>query len=387
MLNKLNSLALLREMLYVEPLLSMSNFLNVKRSGAEVDELLDLYGEFCSVLYDLRSDADLSESIWDALVDNMNPYLRDVIEGKETSYLKAILEKELDVLTEIGSVTSEEIFDGVTYEGYVPSFTSTKVDFKSRYNAMLDNISTTGYGIYARHNIFKIVDGKLDPVKHPDPIRAEDLFCYEMQREKVVNNTRNFVEGRSFADVLLYGDAGTGKSSTVKAASRMFFDKGVRLVELPKSEINNLADVIEYISNIPLKFIIFIDDISFDADDDRIGSLKSVIEGAASGGRKNVVIYATSNRRHMIKETFSARENEIHSSDTIAEQMSLSERFGLRVLFDKPNKFTFLEIVKNLMKLRGIEMPEEDMAVQAERFATRSGGRSARVARQFVDSL
>ncbi|MCQ2516848.1 MAG: ATP-binding protein [Saccharofermentans sp.] len=387
MLNKLNSLALLRGMIYEEPLISLVNVASDIDEELPLENILESYGAFCAILYELRSDADFSEAIWDALVDNMNPYLKSVIEGAESFPLRNTLEKELDVLTQIGSVDSKELSASINYDGYIPEFTSSKVDFKSRYLEMISNISTTGYGVYARNNIFKIVEGKLEPVKHPDPIRAGDLFCYEMQREKVVNNTRNFVEGRSFADVLLYGDAGTGKSSTVKAASRMFFDKGVRLVELPKSEINNLADVIEYISNIPLKFIIFIDDISFDADDDRIGSLKSVIEGAASGGRKNVVIYATSNRRHMIKETFSARENEIHSSDTIAEQMSLSERFGLRVLFDKPNKITFLEIVKNLMKLRGIEMPEDEMAVQAERFATRSGGRSARVARQFVDSL
>lgn len=387
MIKKLNSLALLRGMTYEEPLNSLAAFASDIEEGEPIENILESYSAFCSVLYELRSDADFSEALWDCLVDNMNPYLRSVIVGNESTALKATLEKELEVLTLIGACSSKDFAEKINYDGYIPEFTSTKIDFKLRYLDMINNITTLGYGVYSRHNIFKVVNGELEPVKHPDPIKVEDLFCYEMQREKVINNTRNFVEGKSFADVLLYGDAGTGKSSTVKAASRMFFDKGLRLVELPKSEINNLSNVIEYISSVPLKFIIFIDDVSFDADDDRIGSLKSVIEGAASGGRKNVVIYATSNRRHMIKETFSARENEIHSSDTIAEQLSLSDRFGLKVLFDKPNKATYLEIVHNLLNLRGIEMDEEEIALKAERFATRSGGRSARLARQFVDSL
>ena len=131
----------------------------------------------------------------------------------------------------------------------------------------------------------------------------------------------------------------------------------------------------------------FIDDISFESNDERIGALKSVLEGAASGGRKNIVIYCTSNRRHIIKESFSDRSDEIHSSDTIAEQLSLSDRFGLRILFDKPNKQVYLEIVKKLCELRNINLPEEEVASKAETFAIRAGGRSARLARQFVDSL
>ena len=161
----------------------------------------------------------------------------------------------------------------------------------------------------------------------------------------------------------------------------------MRLVELPNSEIDNLATVIDMLSHIPMKFFLFIDDISFEATDDRIGALKSVLEGAASGGRKNIIICATSNRRHMIKETFSDRQNEIHQADTIAEQMSLSERFGLRVLYEKPNKQDFLTIVKRIAERRGLKIDEGELEEGAERFALRGGGRSARLARQYVDSL
>lgn len=395
LLREIESIALFRGVRNKEPLSSLCDFLLKMEPDYSVEEMIDSYGNFCSKLYELRADCDLSAAIWDALVDDMNPFLRfriDLINNPESAtkmsrLMELTAQRELDLLTRIGNYTSYDFKNEMYYDGYLPDFRSSHIDFKKRYMMMLDSIETEGYGVYKRCNIFKVKDGKLCVVKHPDPIRAEDLFCYERQRGKVVDNTKAFCEGRPFADVLLYGDAGTGKSSAVKSSARMFFGKGVRLVELPKQEIEKLPDIIEELTEIPLKFIIFIDDISFDADDDRIGSLKSVIEGAASGGRKNIVIYATSNRRHMIKETFSSRANEVHASDTIAEQLSLSERFGLRVLFDKPDKATYLEIVKNLLKLRKIKMSEEDMALKAEQFATRSGGRSARTARQFVDSL
>ena len=394
-LREICSIALFRDVRDKEPLRSLSDFLLKMGPGYSMEEMIDSYGEFVSTLYSLRADCDLSAAIWECLADDMNPYLRykinELVEPDKVTRMSHLLEltakRELDLLTRIGSYTSTEFKNEMIYDGYLPEFTSSHIDFKKRYMRMIDTITTKGYGIYARYDFFRIKNGELTPVTSPDPISINDMFCYERQRNKVYKNTKDFVEGRSFQDVLLYGDAGTGKSSTVKSAARLFFGSGIRLVEVPKSELHGLSEVIELLSKVPLKFILFIDDVSFDADDDRIGTLKSVIEGAASGARKNIAIYATSNRRHMIKETFSARENEIHTSDTIAEQMSLSERFGLRILFDKPNKDTFLEIVKGLAEAKGVDMPEEDLMKEAEQFAIRGGGRSARIARQFVDSL
>lgn len=394
-LREICSLALFRNVRQKEPLKSLCDFLLKMGPGFSMEEMIDSYGHFVSVLYEMRADADLSAAIWDALSEDMNPYLRHRIDTllrpdqtvKASTLLKLTAERELDLLTRIGNYSSYDFKDAMVYDGYLPDFRSSHIDFKKRYMTMIDQIGSSGYGMYAKYHFFRIKDGALDPVTNPDPIRVEDLFCYEKQRERVINNTRKFSEGKTFEDILLYGDAGTGKSSTVKAAARMFADSGVRLVEVPKSELHGLSEIIKMLTEVPLKFIIFIDDVSFDADDDRIGSLKSVIEGAASGARKNIAIYATSNRRHMIKETFSARENEIHTSDTIAEQMSLSERFGIRILFDKPNKDTYLKIVNGMMKLRGLDMNEEELAIAAEQYAIRGGGRSARVARQFVDSL
>ncbi len=394
-LREICSIALFREVREKEPLKSLSAFLLKMGPGYSMEEMIDSYGEFVSTLYSLRADCDLSAAIWECLADDMNPYLRykinELVEPEKNTRMSHLLEltakRELDLLTRIGSYTSTEFKNEMIYDGYLPEFTSSHIDFKKRYMRMIDTLTTKGYGIYARYDFFRIKNGELTPVTNPDPISIEDLFCYERQRNLVYKNTKAFVEGRSFQDVLLYGDAGTGKSSTVKSAARLFFGSGIRLVEVPKAELHGLSEVIDLLSRVPLKFIIFIDDVSFDADDDRIGTLKSVIEGAASGARKNVAIYATSNRRHMIKETFSARENEIHTSDTIAEQLSLSERFGLRILFDKPNKDTFLEIVKGLAQAKGVDVPEEQLMKDAEQYAIRGGGRSARIARQFVDSL
>ena len=393
-LREICSIALFRNVRQKEPLLSLCDFLLKMGPGFSMEEMIDSYGHFVSKLYEMRPDADLSAAIWDTLSEDMNPYIRYKIESivdpgqgkKMSTLLKLTAERELDLLTRIGNYTSFDFKDAMVYDGYLPDFTSSHIDFKKRYMQMIDQIETKGYGVYARYDFFRIKNGAVVPVKSPDPICAEDMFCYERQRGKVYDNTRAFASGKAFEDVLLYGDAGTGKSSTVKTAARMFFDQGVRLVEVPKSELHHLSEVFEFLSDVPMKFILFIDDISFDADDDGIGTLKSVIEGAAGGGRKNIAIYATSNRRHMIKETFSARENEIHTSDTIAEQMSLTERFGLRILFDKPNKATYIEIVKGLCKLRGFKADPETIEAEAEQYAIRGGGRSARIARQFVDS-
>ena len=398
LLRKIDSIALLRGVRYKEPLNSLCNFLKLRENGggATIEQLIESYSTFVSVLYNLRVDADLSAAIWDALADDMNPLIKNRIDGiiapDETREMSTLIkltgERELNLLTEIGSYTSTKFKDGMYYDGYLADFRSSKIDFRERYMKMLEELPRKGYGIYSKYLMFKIDKGEVVPVKHPDPIREEELFCYDRQRNLVIDNTRAFLNGKPAADILLYGDAGTGKSSTVKAVARKFGNEGIRLVELPKSEIGGLSYVIEKLSMVPMKFILFIDDISFDANDERIGSLKSILEGAASGDRRNIIIYCTSNRRHIIKETFSDRNDEVHSSDTIAEQMSLSERFGLRILFDKPNKATYIEIVKMLCKLRGItEKTDEELELGAEQYALRNGGRSARLARQYVDYL
>ena len=194
--------------------------------------------------------------------------------------------------------------------------------------------------------------------------------------------------GKPAANALLTGDAGTGKSSTVKAVENAFFDEGLRLIEMRKSQLFLLPRVLDELADNPLKFIIFIDDISFVKDDDCFNALKAVLEGSVSARSKNVVVYATSNRRHIVKEKFSDREgDDIHINDTLQETVSLSERFGLQVTFRKPDKKVYLDIVFRLAADGGIEISGDELELKAERFALSHGGRSPRHARQFIDAL
>ena len=238
--------------------------------------------------------------------------------------------------------------------------------------------------------MFRLTDsGVIEPILSADKTTVDKFVGYKEEREAVLKNTEAFVEGRPAANTLLCGDAGTGKSSTVKAIANLFFDRGIRLIELRKDQLRLLPEVMGKVSENPLKFIIFIDDLAFNKSDDNFSMLKAALEGSASAKADNAVIYATSNRRHIIKESFADREgsDDVHRNDTMQETLSLSERFGLVVLFSKPNKQLYLEIVHTLAKRFEIEMPVERLDVLAEAFALKKGNRSARCAEQFIESL
>ena len=182
------------------------------------------------------------------------------------------------------------------------------------------------------------------------------------------------------------GDAGTGQSSTVKAIANEYADRGLRLVEVKKNQLYELPGLMDSLAENPLKFILFIDDLSFTVNDGDFAALKAILEGSAGGQAANVAVYATSNRRHLIKETLSDREgDDIHASDTRQELMSLAARFGLTVTFSVPDRDRYLYIVRQLAARYGLELGETELAVRAEAFAIRAGGRSARVAKQFVE--
>lgn len=401
LLCKLNSLALMRDVCSREPVASMRRFLELQKSGADQAGLISAYSEFVASIYKIRSDGNLSLEIRDIVFDNENAYLFEKITEAKVRMSNAAskypidnvlvnnAEAELQIMNDLASVQPKYFTDMISgYNGYLPGFHTVNVDISEEYHDMLSNIVKTGYGIFRRYLMFRVSGGEIMPVKTPDPISVDKLYNYELQRNQVISNTQAFIEGRTAADALLYGDAGTGKSSTIKAVARLFEKDGLRLVELPKSELSCLPHIIEVLSASPMKFIVFIDDVSFEADDDRIGMLKSVLEGAAMGGRENILIYATSNRRHMIKESYADRTDEVHLNDTMAETMSLSERFGLKVSFSNPNKQVYLDIVHKLCENKIPEaLQDKSLDVKAESFADRHGGRSARCACQFVNSL
>ena len=242
-----------------------------------------------------------------------------------------------------------------------------------------------GYGVYAMHSAFTWHGGTLTPITSTDPIELAELKNYERQRSQVLENTEAFLDGLPANNLLLYGDRGTGKSSTVHAVLNAYKYRGLRMIEISKTDISELTQIRERIAGSPMKFIIFIDDLSFDAHDDSFGELKAALEGSLSGRQSNTLIYATSNRRHLIKENHSDRENDIHRSDTMQEELSLSDRFGLTITFMNPDKREFLDITEQIARDRGIDFDIDKLLREAENWARRRGGRSPRCAKQFVD--
>lgn len=351
------------------------------------DRKVSLYAEFTAALY--AHGCDLGEYLKTCICEDENIYI--TLAAAKKPVLKVISDcalAELELFSSISAIDRSALKKAVLKEGELPDFLSTPYDFSDIYAKRVKNADKKGYGIFARHTMFRVEKGEILPFESPDEIRLDSLFGYEAERKKVLDNTKALLEGKPAANVLLFGDAGTGKSSTVKAVTNQLASEGLRLIELSKAQLPELPRVCGKIRENPLKFIIFIDDLSFNKNDDSLGTLKAILEGSASAKSENAVIYATSNRRHLVKESFSDREgDDIHANGTKAELLSLSERFGLTVLFGKPDKKLYLEIVQNLARKKGIDLDEASLFAKAEEYALRKGGRSARAAEQFTDLL
>ena len=359
----------------------------LESTGGEVEKT-ELYADFAQSLY--AHGCDLGKYILRRLYEDENEYILLLSEKKDVpGCMKDAVGNELRLFSEISRLEPESLLSFTQDKEFLPKFENTVFDYEREYAKKLDRLFTDGYGIYSKYFMFNIKDGgAITPLKSADKITVDDLIGYESERQKVIDNTRALVEGKPAANILLCGDAGTGKSSTVKAVANLFAEKGVRLIEVQKQQLMFLPVIMDEIHHNPLKFIIFIDDLSFQKEETGFGTLKAILEGSASAKAQNAVIYATSNRRHLVKESFSDRDgDDIHRSDTIQELTSLSERFGLTIQYSKPGKPLYLQIVKSLAKKRGLEIDEKELEIKAEAFALRKGGRSARGARQFVDSL
>ena len=347
------------------------------------------YAAFVAEIY--KEGGNWTEIVKNAVFQDENVYVKGIAQGAEiVPHIRSSVERELKVFSELAGLTPADFAAdmGISEED-IATFDSFNADMGALYAERMQNIRVHGYGIFSSAGMFRLSDDlQIEAIASADKIGMGHFIGYESEREKVVKNTRAFVEGKPAANVLLCGDAGTGKSSTVKAVANDFFSQGVRLIELRKDQLRNLPLVMAKIVGNPLKFIIFIDDLSFNKNNDDFSMLKAALEGSASATADNAVIYATSNRRHIIKESFGDREgDDVHRNDTLQETLSLSERFGLTVLFSKPNKQLYLEIVHALAKRCGVTMEEAQLDIQAEAFALKKGSRSARCAEQFINSL
>ncbi len=251
-----------------------------------------------------------------------------------------------------------------------------------------------GVGKLGLHKAFRVEHGeagvKIVPITKIAHVHLNDLVGYEIAKKKLVDNTEAFVAGRRANNCLLFGDAGTGKSSSIKAILNQYYDRGLRMIEVYKHQFQDLNNIISQIKNRNYKFIIYMDDLSFEEFEIEYKYLKAVIEGGLERKPDNILIYATSNRRHLIRETFrdkADRDEELHTNDTVQEKLSLVARFGVTIYFGKPEKKEFQEIVLQLAKRNGIGMPKDELLLEANKWELSHGGLSGRTAQQFIDYL
>ena len=249
-------------------------------------------------------------------------------------------------------------------------------------------------GRFGLHKAFRIEkrDGRAEivPITNIAHVKLSDLVGNEIQKKKLTDNTEAFVNGKKANNCLLYGDAGTGKSSCIKAIANEYYGSGLRIIEVYKHQFQDLNDVIAQIKNRNYKFIIYMDDLSFEEFEIEYKYLKAVIEGGLEKKPENVLIYATSNRRHLIRETFKDkqdRDEELHVNDTVQEKLSLVSRFGVSIYFGSPDKKQFQKIVSTLADRYGVRMSEDELLLKANQWELSHGGLSGRTAQQFIDYL
>lgn len=310
--------------------------------------------------------------------------------------LKQVAQRDLSVLMELASITPQDILNECPFAEELENLDLPK--WETGEAMLLQGTSDQvllyltqfyrehGCGIFAKYHAFIWRNQTIVPVEFPDPVQVSDLKDYEEQRQLILDNTEAFLSGLPANNCLLYGDRGTGKSSTIKAVLNQYCSKGLRMIEMPKEFLMDFPDLVAQVAHLPMRFIILIDDLSFSRQDDTYTSLKSVLEGGIAVRPNNMLIYATSNRRHLVRETFSDRDgDEVHHADTVQESLSLADRFGLSVNFSVPDKQKYLEIVTEMAKQRGMQRYLDELLHGAEQWAIARGGRSPRCAQQYMN--
>lgn len=343
----------------------------------EPDE--DKLGEFTRLLY-MRGD-NLSKAFLDVVLLSEN--LLSVKKACGESVSRIILDR---ANMELGIIERAAMLESATFGTY-GLWRVEVIAFEKAFSERLDNIENTGYGVFAQNIMFTLEGKEIVPAIFKDDTKVNSLKGYERQRKQVEDNIKALIKGKVAANMLLYGDSGTGKSATIKALTNFYADKGVRLIEIKKSQIGEIPYIMGKVSNNPLKFILFLDDLTFDANDDAFGNLKAILEGSVAARAKNTCICVTSNRRHLVKESMADRQGgDLHLRDTMEEIGALTQRFGLSVVYEKPDRLSYLKVLKEIADDYNIEIGEEQVK-EAEAYAISKGGRSCRVAKQYVEEL
>lgn len=390
---------------------------------ADLTECLKAYNEFVYGLFLENKKLSFRESIVDSMLLENNPFNISLEEeGEIPSFIVSGFTSEVKALGNIAAVTSKDIKDilrdnygnceeneerinslmdwGLIKEKYIEKnstdFEKIKAELiNSRdWEKLARNIidfhkkngtgRSTAYSAFVWERFENDNEGHLREVAEPDPIRLSDLVGYELQKKDIIANTEHFLKGIPANNLLLYGSRGTGKSSTVKAILNEYYEQGLRLIEVDKDQLSDFTRIIRLLKHKKQKFIIFVDDLVFAENEASYSALKTILEGRVENRPDNILIYATTNRRHLVQEKYDD-ENDIHSKDTKEEQLSLADRFGITISFFAPDQKEFLSIVDGIAKGRGLDVDEEYLHSEALKWEKWHNGRSPRSARQFID--
>jgi len=399
---RLNALTVYRTLLQDETIARFARVLNAAQSGSIV-LFMENYGAFLQRLSQETGSFDFAAHIERLIRFDNNAFTRAAARGESSASYQALRKAALNDLETVRAVAGikPEVLKTAVLSGddnpdaslvsCLPEYSVEANLFQNGSEEALQELESfhrkNGYGVFAQFGAFRW-DHALVGIPHPDPVRLTDLKSYEYERGLVAANTLDFVEGRGGGNMLLYGDRGTGKSSTIKALSNEYRERGLRIVEVTKDAIPQFPAIMERLREVPLRFILFLDDLSFSTDDAAFSALKSVLEGGVVVRPENCRIYATSNRRHLVKETFSERSvdlDDVHAGDTKQEKLSLYDRFDQTVNFFAPDQAQFLAIVRAIALEKSMQVRPEELDRGAVQWAIRAGGRSPRAAKQFVE--
>ncbi|SHI28226.1 ATP-binding protein [Desulfosporosinus lacus] len=425
----LDSLSIYRGLLDDKVLSRLKSLIScINQATNEFRDVVNLYNDF---YFELAKSGrvSLQEYIIDKIVFDENPFTfkpQAVQTGEYNNFLKKAVANDLKGLQQVSKLTSgmlkaeiSEIFDNNSNKTFIEALPDWVSEFQpsnspahiqqiqelfshsNHWDECLDELThfhqNYGCGLFARYIAFvwEKSDGQgyLKGIDSPDPITLNELVEYQNERSRVIENTLQFLKGFPSNNVLLYGDRGTGKSSTVKAILNHYHTQGLRMVEVPKAYLADFPLIIRHLKNRAQKFIIFVDDLVFGDNEENYTSLKAVLEGGLESKTSNILIYATSNRRHLVKEYFSERaglhsgnhSEEVHAGDSMQEKLSLADRFGINVVFSSPDQNRYLKIVEGIASTRDLKISKERLQREALQWALWYNGRSARTARQFVD--
>ncbi|WP_459476665.1 ATP-binding protein [Clostridium saccharoperbutylacetonicum] len=393
----------------------------IEKDKISAEKAINLYNDFIYSLLDVRSDTCFKKFIIDILFLDSNPFTR-IIDNNNLDNVSILnqVKFELEALEYIANIKSSNIKEAIISKSKAKTFQidiiQSLIDLKleddeaesekainklkkrivsnNNWAQYLDEIisfyNQYGTGEFGEYRAFVWEhenDRKyLRGIKTPDPVRLQDLAGYEDQKETIISNTKQFLKGYPANNILLYGSRGTGKSSTVKAIINEFYNEGLRLIEVDKSKLVDFTRIIRMLKDKKLKFIIFVDDLVFEEGEASYSALKTILEGGVENRSNNILIYATTNRKHLVKETFSERSgDDIHANDAIEEKLSLADRFGMTVSFYSPDQKEYLTIVDNIAKARGLEVDIEHLHKEALKWVRWYNARSPRTAVQFIN--